>query len=55
MEYIYDGDTLEEIVTSHTTHDNYNSFKVCYRGEELNLRELEVIVYQEEDGDEKFG
>ena len=29
MEYIYDGDTLEEIVTSHTTHNNYNSFKVC--------------------------
>ena len=48
IKYIYDGDTLEEIVTSHTTHNNYNSFKVWYRGEELNLRELEVIVYQEE-------
>ena len=48
IDYVYDGATIEEIITSHDTHDNYNSLRVWYRGEELNLKELEIIVYQEE-------
>jgi hypothetical protein len=47
-EYVYDGATIEEIITSHDTHDYYNSLRVWYRGEELNLKELEIVVYQEE-------
>ena len=49
IDYVYDGATIEEIITSHDTHDNYNSLRVWYRGEELNLKELEIIVYQEEE------
>ena len=48
MKYYYDGDTIEEIITSHDTHYNYKDFKIFYRGEEINLKEVEVIVYQEE-------
>jgi len=48
-EYVYDGATIEEIITSHDTHDNYNSLRVWYRGDELNLKELEIIVFQEEE------
>ena len=53
-EYLYDGATIEEIITSHDTHDNYNSLRVWYRGDELNLKELEIIVFQEEVEDDRL-
>lgn len=52
VEYTYDGDTIEEIITSHDTHEYYTSLSVWYQGKELNLKELEIIVYQKENEDE---
>ena len=47
-EYTYDGDTIEEIITSHPTHQDYKAFIVLVDGKEIRKSQLEIVVYQRE-------
>ena len=48
-EYTYDGDTIEDIITSHPTHENYKAFIILVDGREISKRQLEIVVYQKEE------
>jgi len=45
--YAYDGETLEDIVTTNPTHKDYVECRIFYRGAELFKREIELVVYHE--------
>jgi len=45
--YAYDGEALEGIVTNNPTHIDYVECRMFYRGEELFMREVELVVYHE--------
>ena len=48
-EYTYDGGTIEEIITSHETHEHYKACIFLVNGKEIRKNQLEIVVYQKEE------
>ena len=51
-ETVYDGIAIEDVIVSHPMHEEYNSVRWWYRGEEINPKDVEVVIYDDKERDE---